>query len=163
MMRSSECVINTSPWIALSVCRQTQLLNKLYQNVFMPAAVEKEVMAGGKNETGIAELRKADWLQIMKIQDSTKLSLLHELDRGEAEVIILAQEQQICEVIIDEKIGRMQAHIAGLQVTGTLGLLLRAKKEGFLPKIKPLIEKILAAGIYVHQNIVQGILREADE
>ncbi len=76
------------------------------------------------------------------------LSLLHELDKGESEVIVLACEQKVDEVIIDEKIARMQASIIGLGVVGTLGLLLRAKKQRLIPEIRPLTEKILKAGIY---------------
>lgn len=99
----------------------------------------------------------------MEIKDSVKVSLLHELDRGEAEVIILAQEQTAYEVIIDEKVARMQALVLGLEVVGTLGLLLRAKKRGFVDEIRPLIDHILEGGIHIHEDIVYGILREAGE
>lgn len=129
----------------------------------MPPAVKQEIIAGGKSQIGIQELESATWLQIMEIKDSTKISLLYELDRGEAEVIILAQEQRTAEVIIDEKVARMQARILGLKVVGTLGLLLRAKNRGFIDEIRPLINKILEEGIYIHENIVRGIVQEAGE
>ncbi len=51
----------------------------------------------------------------------------------------------------------------GLQVIGTLGLLLKAKKKGFLVAIKPLIDKMLKSGIWVKEDIVEGILKEANE
>ncbi|OQY53666.1 MAG: hypothetical protein B6245_22565 [Desulfobacteraceae bacterium 4572_88] len=57
---------------------------------------------------------KATWLNVMEIQDPARVFLLHELDRGEAEVIILAQEQKINQVIIDERVARMHASVAGL-------------------------------------------------
>lgn len=90
-------------------------------------------------------------------------TLLYELDRGEAEVIILAKEKEIREVLIDEKVARMQAKILGLEVVGTLGLLLRAKKKGILSEIKPLIEKMLQRGIWIRSKTVKGILKEAGE
>jgi uncharacterized protein len=77
------------------------------------------------------------------VHDKKKLELLYELDKGEAEVIILAKEQNIKKVLIDEKIARQQAKILGLEVIGTLGLLLKAKNKGLLSFIKPLIKKIL--------------------
>ena len=77
----------------------------------------------------------------MAIEDSSKVSLLHELDRGEAEVIILAQEQRADEVIIDEKVARMQARVLGFQVVVSLGLLLRSKKRGV--HIGTLVQKVL--------------------
>jgi len=157
-MKLSSAVINTSPWISLSLCGQTDFLNNLYGSVLMPPAVKQELIAGGKSQIGVQELESAAWLQIMEIKDSTKISLLYELDRGEAEVIILAQEQRTAEVIIDEKVARMQARILGLKVVGTLGLLLRAKNQGFIDEIRPLINKILEEGIYIHENIVRGIV-----
>ena len=160
-MKSPSTVINTSPWISLALCGQTDLLNSFYENVLLPPAVKQEIIAGGKSQVGVQELENATWLQIMEIKDSTKISLLHELDRGEAEVIILAKEQRVDEVIIDEKVARMQARVIGLKVIGTPGLLLRAKNRGLIHEIRPLINMILEEGIYIHENIVRGILQEA--
>jgi len=162
-MKSPSAVMNTSPWISLSLCGQTDLLNSLYENVLIPPAVKEEIIAGGKSQVGVQELESTTWLQIMEIKDSTKISLLHELDRGEAEVIILAKEQRVDEVIIDEKVARMQARVLGLKVVGTPGLLLRAKNRGLIHEIRPSINMILQEGIYIHENVVRGILQEARE
>ena len=157
----SLAVINTSPWISLCLCGQIDLLSKLYKTVMIPLAVRREIEAGGRNQIGVKELEHPNWLKTVGVSDSTKVSLLHELDQGEAEVIILAKENNATEVIIDEKVARMQAKILGLEVVGTLGLLLRAKKYGLISEIGPLIQNILEGGIYIHKNIVEGILREA--
>ena len=65
--------------------------------------------------------------------------------------------------MIDEKIARLQAKILGLEVIGTLGLLLKTKKRDILSDIKPLIMKMIENGIWIKENIVSGILREANE
>lgn len=91
------------------------------------------------------------------------VKLLYELEKGEAEVIILAKEKGINHVLIDEKVARLQAKILGLEVIGTLGLLLKAKKQGLLSSIKPLIVKMLEHGIWIKEDIVKGILKEAEE
>lgn len=88
---------------------------------------------------------------------------MHELEQGEAEVIILAKEKEIDQVLIDERIARMQAKVLGLNVIGTLGLLLKAKRNGLLPSIKPSIDKILQSGIWIKEDIVKGILKGAGE
>jgi len=155
--------LNTTPWIALSLCEKTGLLNDLYEEVFIPSAVREEILAGGKTQIGVQELKQAIWLRIEEIQDPSKVLLLHELDQGEAEVILLAQEKKVTEVILDERLARMQARIAGVQVVGTLGLLLRGKKTGIVRKVRPMIEKILQGGVHIHQNIVEAVLREAGE
>jgi hypothetical protein len=64
---------------------------------------------------------------------------------------------------MDERIARLQAEVLGLKVTGTLGLLLRAKKKGMISSIKPLIAKMLENGIWIKAEIVEGILRDARE
>ena len=156
-------VINTSPWIALSICGKTELLKQLYEEVYMPVGVKEEILTGGKEKVGVAELRKSSWLKVEEVTDIEKLKLLYELDRGEAEVIILAKEKKIREVLIDEKVARMQAKILELEVVGTLSLLLRAKKKGLLSEIKPLIEKMLQRGIWIRSKIIKGMLKEAGE
>lgn len=161
--KSPGVVINTSPWIALCACRKTGLLPELYDEIFMPEAVRHEILAGDEGKFGVEEFRNCDWLKIMTIRDISKIKQLHELDRGESEVVVLAQEQSIGEVIIDERVARMQAHVSGLKVVGSLDLLLRSKKRGLIDKIKPAIHRILNAGIYIHKDIVLGILQEAGE
>ncbi len=99
-MSRLHAVVNTSPWVSLAICGQTETLPKLYQKVFMPPAVRKEILAGEKSRFGIEELKQANWIHVLEIHDPTKVALLHELDRGEAKVIILAQEQNVKEVII---------------------------------------------------------------
>ncbi len=56
-MSRLHAVINTSPWVSLAICGQTDMLPKLYQQVFMPPAVRKEILAGGKSQIGIEELK----------------------------------------------------------------------------------------------------------
>ena len=64
---------------------------------------------------------------------------------------------------MDEKVARLQAEVLGLNVTGTLGFLLRAKKRGMISSIKPLIAKMLENGIWIKAEIVEGILIDARE
>ena len=161
--REKKIVVNTSPWIALSLCGEISLLNILYSEVYIPFAVKEEIMTGGEKSIGVCELRASSWVKIEKIIDAEKVRLLHELDQGEAEVIILAKEKGIKYVLIDEKVARLQANVLGLKVVGTLGLLLKAKKKGLIPAVKPLIQKILEHGIWIKDEIVKGILKESGE
>ncbi|MBI5184054.1 MAG: DUF3368 domain-containing protein [Nitrospinae bacterium] len=158
-----DIVVNTSPWIALSICGQIPLLKRLYANVYIPQGVQEEIIAGGEHSRGVKELRTSSWLRVEKIIDESKVGLLYELERGEAEVIVLAKEKGIKHVLIDEKIARQQARIQELNVRGTLGLLLKAKKKGLLSSIKPLVLSIRNNGIWIKDEIVSGILKDAGE
>ena len=53
--------------------------------------------------------------------------------------------------------------LLGLNVIGTLGLLLKAKKKGLLSSIKPTINRLLNSGIWIREDIARGVLKEAGE
>lgn len=164
-MRNSKrgIVVNTSPWIALSICGQIPLLKDLYSDIYVPSAVREEIMAGGRRDIGIRELQEHAWLRFGKIANVEKVEFLHELERGEAEVIVLAKEKGVDLVLLDEKVARQQARVLGLEVIGTLGLLLRAKRTGLVHSIRPLICKMLDNGIWIKKEIANGILMNAGE
>jgi len=161
--KGKRVVVNTSPWIALSICGQVSLLEKLYADVYIPYRVKEEIMAGGKQGIGVHELKACPWVRTENVSDIDKVKLLYELEQGEAEVIILAKEKRIKQVMIDERVARLQAKVLGLDVIGTLGLLLKAKKKGLLLSIKPSIARILDNGIWIKDEIVNGILKDAGE
>ena len=89
--------------------------------------------------------------------------MLPDLDRGEAEVITLAHELNASLVIIDERLARKYARRVGLRLTGTLGVLLKAKQQGFVPVIEPLIDRLQQHGIRLADSIVTEVLRLAGE
>ncbi len=125
--------------------------------------MKQEMLIGGEDVVGVNELKTSPWLIIEKVVDTKKVELLYELEQGEAEVIILAKEKGINQVMIDERVARLQAKVLGLDVIGTLGLLLKAKKTGVISSIKPLIIKMVNNGIWIKDEIVKGILKDAKE
>ncbi len=87
------------------------------------------------------------------------------LDRGEAEAIVLACEIAADAILIDEADGRKIARQQfGLQVTGTLGILLAAKERGLISAIRPLVDQLRdSLGFFVSESLYQEILRLASE
>jgi predicted nucleic acid-binding protein len=85
------------------------------------------------------------------------------LDAGEAAVIQLALELGVADVCIDEWRGRRAAAAAGLQVTGTLGLLGRAKRVGLIPEVLPWVEKLTASGVHYHPGLLRDFLSALGE
>ena len=156
-------VCNATPIISLSSIGQLTLLGKLYDRVIIPPAVAAEVLAGGRKRVGVDEFRRADWIEKRPLIDPRRADLLVDLDRGEAEVIALAQELNANLVIIDERLGRRHARRLGLPITGTLGVLLRAKQMGFISELTPLITHLRHGGIHLGDDVVAKILQLADE
>ncbi|MCP4426269.1 MAG: DUF3368 domain-containing protein [Chloroflexi bacterium] len=156
-------ISNTTPIISLALIGQLNLLEALYGEIVVPTAVASEILAGGQARIGMQEFQHAPWFKHVPLIDPRRADLLVDLDRGEAEVIALAQELNATLVILDERLGRRHAQRLGLTVTGTLGVLLKAKQQGVIAEIKPLIEQLQRGGIRLGRPLVAKTLRLANE
>ena len=78
------------------------------------------------------------------------------LHDGEVEVIILAQEIKADLVIIDDNAARKTAVYLGLPLTGTIGVLLRAKTEGLISKVMPIVDSMEQNGLYMASSLKRG-------
>lgn len=156
-------VCNSTPIISLALIDKLYLLEHLYSQVFIPPAVQSEVLTGGRRGIGVVQLQRAGWIQMRALQDPRRADLLSDLDRGEAEVIALAQEISADLVVIDERLGRRHARRLGLMLTGTLGILLKAKEQLLITEIKPLVEQLQHGGIRLGDAVVIQALKLANE
>lgn len=156
-------VVNTTPLIALSLIDRLHFLQALYETVLIPPAVQEEVLRGGSRGTGVAELKQAAWIRIVELREPERADMLSDLDRGEAEVLALALEVRADLTIIDERLARRHARRLGVPLSGTLGVLLRAKRRGLLDQIRPSVEQIRRGGIRLSDAVVAEALKLAGE
>ena len=104
------------------------------------------------------------WLQVRPVEDLKIIEVLRaDLDQGEAEVIALALQTQAERVVMDDLDGRRRARHLGLDLVGTLGLLLAARKRGELSRLREEIERLQQYGFRVSQSLLQAVLQEAGE
>lgn len=131
MPKTNKIIINTGPILALVAgLGYLNVLNSLYKRVVVPYEVCEEIMAGGSTGFGVREFNDANFL--IKLDKPTIIQpyLRNSLDLGECSVIQTALDEKIQTVCIDEAVGRRIARLNGLTVTGSLGIMIRAKKEG---------------------------------
>ncbi|MCL4457485.1 MAG: DUF3368 domain-containing protein [Nitrospirae bacterium] len=129
-------VVNSSPLIYLSAIKKTNILKKLFHEIIIPEAVKKEIIFGGKNNFAFKEVVGQTWIITKRIKNRlAKDYLLTDIDAGEAEVIVLAEELKAKTVIMDDRLGRRLAKLRGLNVIGTLRVLVAAKEKGIITKI----------------------------
>jgi predicted nucleic acid-binding protein len=160
--KTKTVVSNTTPLITLTSIDKLDILKELYGKVYIPNAVLNEIKAG-KGKIGYFEIDTIDWIIPQKITNVFSMNYLIDLDDGEAETIILAEELQADIVLIDEKFARGFAEIRGLTLSGSLGVLLEAKKKGIISQVKPLIEKMLANRRYLSEKIILDLLKSTNE
>jgi len=156
-------VSNTTPIITLSLIGKLHLMKDLYGEILIPPAVYAEILVGGTRRIGIAELQAAEWIRVQPLVDARRALLLPDLDLGEAEAITLAMDVNADLLVIDERLGRRHAQRVGLLLTGSLGILLKAKELGKLSQIGPLIEDLRAKGIRLSDGLVKQALTLANE
>ena len=85
------------------------------------------------------------------------------LGRGEQEVIAHARAHQGAIAGLDDLRARQLAESLGLAVAGTLGLLLRAKRAGMVPAVRPLVDAVVAQGFHVNPVLYRDVLELAGE
>lgn len=157
-----KIVSNTTPIISLLKIGKLSILKDLYKSIIIPKEVFNEI-ENGKNKSYYINLLEIEWIEIKEIKDKKSLSYFLDLDKGEAETIILANEINADLVIIDEKLARYHAKHANLKVTGTLGVLLKAKRKGKIKSIKTLLNELKEKGIWLNDKLVERVLKLANE
>ena len=160
-----DIVINTGPLIAMvAATGNLNWLPSMYGRIVIPYEVLLEIEAGGPGNTEIVALRAIE-RQVLIGRQSTQIdaAMLRELDLGESSVISSALLHAIDTVAIDEKAGRRLARIHGLNVTGSIGILLKAKRHGFLPNLGECIARMRAHGIWISEELIQEVLNRTNE
>lgn len=160
-------VSNTTPLLNLAIIEHLHLLQDQFGEIVIPVKVRAELkveqdLPGSK--ILLAALTDG-WIETREVQNGDLSKALSvDLDDGEAEAIALALELDRCLVLMDESEGRSRARNLGLNVAGTLGVLLRAKIRQKIQEIKPLMLELQSkAGFYIADDLYQSFLREAQE
>jgi hypothetical protein len=157
-------ISNATPLIAFAKIGQLSLLQKIVNNLVIPEAVANEISAYPQGQPGFIDLQQETWIGVQSITSEQQVSLLlPKLDRGEAEVIALALERQAQLVLIDELTARKVAESLNLNVSGSVGILIRAKQIGEIVVVKPLLNAMTQEGIYFSQKFIDAVLRQVGE
>jgi len=130
--------------------------------------VPREVLTESVENSGGAkdakEIKEADWIHPLSIEDmDLKKALKLTLDDGEAAAIVLALEQKADIVLMDDYDGRTVAKEYDLMVTGTIGILLKAKLEGKIPSLRHDLDVLRESGFWLGEELYLKILEQANE
>lgn len=158
-------VSDTTPLIGLASIGRLNLLQELFDEVFIPQAVYDETVTYGKIDgSAKKEVENAKWIRVVKVKDRLAVNvLLDEMDLGEVETIILAVELEAEWVLMDERKGRRKLSQLNIPKVGTLGILLRAKELKLIKNLQEEIIKLQKIGFSMSQSLIDAILKEAGE
>ena len=152
---------NTTPFISLCSVNLLHLLPSLFGEVIVAPSVVQECSEGGK--IFVPDLSTLSWVRVQPVQSERHLPALFELARGERDTLLLAVLHSTALVVMDEKLGRNMAEYMGLRVTGTLGVLAKARSLGLIPSFTATATRMQEQGIYFHQGLVNRLATRLGE
>jgi predicted nucleic acid-binding protein len=150
---ADTAVFDASPLIVFQQVGQLDLLRALFDRAVVPTAVAEEVAPS----LGVLP----SWIEVHPVFTNPAISAL--LHAGERAAISLAVQLGADFVILDDLAGRKAAERIGLAATGSLGLLVRAKRGGMIREVNPLMDAMIAAGLFVSDGLYHRILSIAGE
>jgi len=158
-----KAISNTSPLLYLYRIGGIEWLPKLFDEVWTPEAVRNELQAGKSKGYDVPDPDDYSWLKVVNPKSTPSEWLALDLGTGEIAAMALALENRDRVVLLDDMLARRTAQVAGLQVWGTLKVLLEAKSIGLIDKVEPYVAKLSDSGMWVSAEVKQRILKLAGE
>jgi uncharacterized protein len=161
-------VADATPIVYLAKIGKLQLLQQLYEDVVTPPRIKEELFAGKHPETPvIEEAYDAGWLEERALNQNSKNFFSKQLrdapglHQGESQAIALSYVGHL-PLIIDEddKTGRRIARVWGIEVKGTLRVILEAYEAHLIQyeETRRLFKALLAERFRVTAEIYERAL-----
>ncbi len=109
-------------------------------------------------------IKSADWIKTLQVKEQKLVKLLQSsLDDGESEAITLSLEIGADLILLDDSDAREKARLYGLKITGTIGILLRAKIDGKIDSLKETLKRLKETGFWINDKLEARLLMEIGE
>ncbi len=155
-------IADSSALVALSMCQALPLLEILFKKIYVPEAVYKEISVKGKSEADALTEYLSTRIKSVRV-DRTKVVNTDSLGSGEQEAIALYMELSADLLIIDDARAKKAAYANGLEVMGSVGVLLLAKQRGLIHEIRSMLDLLAVSNIHLGSNIIEKALGIAGE
>ena len=151
-------ISDTSPLIAFASLGKLSVLKQLFGRVSVPQAVHEELSRKG-------HFPFEDWIYVEKIQNRGLYRVLRlDLGPGESESLCLGVEKKSDLILLDDKEARKTASLFQLQKTGTVGILVQAKKRRLISTVREEIEKLESdIDFRISPSLKEAVCRLVDE
>ena len=158
-----QAISNTSPLLYLHRINGIGWLQQLFGEIWVPEAVVQELNEGARRGFDVPNVGEYDWLKVVNPTHTPFEWLALDLGAGEVAAMALALENPERVIVLDDALARRTAKAAGLTVLGTLKVLLEAKTIGVIEAVKPSLDQLDRAGLWMSVEIRQRVLTLADE
>lgn len=159
----SSLICNTSPIQYLHQLGLLDALAELSSQVIVPPAVVNELEVGLQHNVDLPIIKDLTWFSIQSPISTIATPLIPDLGSGETEVLMLGLELKDVILVLDDSLARKTAQLLQLKFTGTLGVLLDAKKANLISNITPHLNRLQTLGFRLAPHTYQMILKLAEE
>ena len=155
-------VSDTTPLISLLKINRIDLLERLFGEVLIPQAVFNELTSDERFQVEAEQLKRKEFIRMKPVNNPESADILKRatgLDQGESEAIVLSDELKADLLLMDEAKGRNVSTQMGLQIMGTIGLLMAAYEEQELTsdEIRKCIDGLQRAGRHIAETLSDAI------
>ena len=158
-----KAISDTSPLLYLYRIGGIDWLSQLFEQVWIPEAVIRELDIGRSRGYDVPDLEEYIILKVANPKSMPSEWLVLDLGVGEMAVIALGLENPERILLLDDMLARRTAKAAGLQVWGTLRVLLEAKSHGLIDAVMPYLNRLSDSGMWMSTEIRNRILKLAGE
>jgi predicted nucleic acid-binding protein len=158
-----DVICDTSPFQYLYQLDLLHVLFALAKQVIVPPAVVEELAAGRALGVRLPDPTLLDWVMVRRPTSEPALPLVTDMGPGETQVLMLALESRDAIVVLDDALARQAAEALDIRLTGTLGLLLDAKRAGLIPAVTPLLDQLQALRFRLAPHTRAAVLKLAGE
>jgi predicted nucleic acid-binding protein len=159
---SEVWVVNASPLILFSRIGRLDLIERLTSEILIPNAVIEEVRAGQAKDPSAA--LALQWASKYRAHDVQVMPSIERWDLGAGESQVIAHSAGTARwAVLDDRAARRCAVAHGVPVIGSLGVVLRSKKKRHLDRARPLIEALIAAGMFMDDDFIHRALENVAE
>lgn len=156
-------VADAGPILSFARAHRLDLLQAVVGELVIPDAVYEEIVLRGAGKPGAEEVQQAAWIRRAQIQDQTFVDQLpQKLHSGEREAIALARELGGV-LLVDEQAVRQEVQRLGVPYFGSLRVLTEAKERNLSMAIKPVLDELIAAGMYLSDALYRDFLQTLGE
>jgi hypothetical protein len=154
-------VADSSALIALAVCDGLDLILKVYDDLKIPEAVYREIVAPEKPHSDALGALLAE--RVVKVDVSRWVVTAGGLGRGEIEAMALYKQLSADALLIDDHRARVIAEHNQIECIGALGLLLVAKRRGIISALAPYLHKLRQSSIFYGDELLDKVMKLAEE
>jgi len=159
---SKVWILNASPLIVLGKADLLETISSVSLKWIIPQGVLKEISQKGIADKYITQISAKADVDIITVPEIDPVVRGWNLGEGESEVLSLGRQENVG-VVLDDLQARKCANVLDIPLTGTLGLIVKAKHMGIIGTVKPTLDRIIRSGLYVEPELLENLMRNLGE